>query len=365
MRASRRRIGGRRAVGSIVAAVVLLAGVAGCGASGSESGPETNGRLAASMPPPSLELLRRAQTAGPPVRDATKIRRSESAFARQDGRQVLATLGKAVPGFSRPAWSSLRGMRNVRVRRYLSSRSALVTVGRKLAMVSSALPLVVQPRGDTRSRPVPLSTQLRADRLGTVRPSASLSDYAISTGAGESSRLVGQSSVWFSRARFGLAPSSVGPEADVTVTDDKAVITNVGRDTDLLLSTLPGGVDAQYVLRSASSPQRVGLDVRGDDVELRRSLDRGIEAVQVLRRGEVVGVLQSPVAHDSDGRVVPVTWQIRGGRMDTCRSNIPAGSTRCRSSSIPTLPMTSATGSAGRPLTSTAGPTAARRSSPT
>jgi hypothetical protein len=272
----------------------------------------------APMPAPTPKALARGLRRS--YRHASRAQRAATATAyrHQHKAAAVATLKATLPGAMKSsAWVSLTKQPGVKVTRYLTGNRAVVRVNGRKALVSSSLPLQVQPHGVRSAAPQPVSTDLRpaAALPGVVEPKAAISDYQIATAPGARSALADESALRFPRADFGVAPTESARDAAVDLLSDKAVVTNTARDTDLLLSTLPTGVDVQYALRSADSPQDLGLEFTGRVDELRRVRNGGVEYVQIRRGSTIIGTAQAPVAHDADGRNVPLSWSLQGHTM--------------------------------------------------
>lgn len=296
---SRRWVGAGAA--TMLGIVAVLMFVIGAGERTPKADP-TAGALLAASETPVYKHATRAQRASTSVRYAGSTKTASVAAARQGLPAAVKTR----------RWASLAASKRTKVRRYTSLHDAVVTVDGKRAMVHSTLPLLAHPGGDKDAKLAPLDTDLRPVDGALLKPANVLSDYAIASGGGQ---LPDNAAVFFEKAGFGIAVPGAPADAEVTRLGDKALVSNVGTDTDLLITSLPAGVDVQLLLRSDASPRKHVLDLSAGGVSAKKVTDRGVDAVELTRDGRRVGTVQPPVATDADGRPVRLTWTVADDEM--------------------------------------------------
>lgn len=111
-------------------------------------------------------------------------------------------------------------------------------------------------------------------------------------------------------AGFGIAQSDAAPSAARRFGDKNLFYSDVLPDTDLLVAPTAGGVELFDLLRSEASPEelRFAIEVPAGAV-LRADGGGGAE---VIRDGETLTRIATPVASDAQGTEVPVELSVEG-----------------------------------------------------
>lgn len=112
-------------------------------------------------------------------------------------------------------------------------------------------------------------------------------------------------------------------DRDVRVTEDRTFQPNSFTDTDSIVVPTPGGFEVHQIIRSADSPERFWLDVRGVPgarfVELEPSADSPeIEPDGFAIRGadgKTLGYVRDPIAYDAERRPVESRLELDGDRL--------------------------------------------------
>lgn len=114
---------------------------------------------------------------------------------------------------------------------------------------------------------------------------------------------------------LGFVPTHSTEDAPAVAFADKAYFANTQKDTDFMVSAVPFGAEASWVLRSVQSPERLGLDLRlarGESLIV--DPDRPAGAA-VKRAGETIARIAPPTAVDADGKAVPASYDLAGSEL--------------------------------------------------
>lgn len=222
--------------------------------------------------------------------------RSRRVFAGQSDALAVG-IARSQLGVARRRWE-----RPQRVVGRLDDRAAIVSrPGAKRAVALSSVPLWTKSAAG-RSVPVDLSLE---DSRGALAPAAPVVALRIARRAGGGVALGG----------FSFAPLRSAADATAVAFEDKAYFANTQKDTDFMVSAVPSGAEASWVLRSVDSPERLGLDVR---------LPRGASLIvdpdqpagaAVKRDGQIISRIAPPAAVDADGEAVPASYDVAGSEL--------------------------------------------------
>jgi hypothetical protein len=240
---------------------------------------------------------------------AAQEARSASRFrwANLDEAGAFNSLAAEHPDLSAlPTWQPLAGLEGMRLtsnRDHTSIRAARETEeGQGSILVESTLPMEAQDSGG-RFAPVDLTLVAGPDARA---PRNALVPIA----------LPNQLSA---RVRVGdlLAIGIPGaPPAHGRSAGNAVFYANAERDTDVIVRPLPAGAEVYEVLRSASSPERLDLDLGlADGVTTRLPSDSLTGAIELRRGDSVVGAVGAPRAWDADGRPVALSYDVTGDRV--------------------------------------------------
>jgi hypothetical protein len=226
--------------------------------------------------------------------------RSRTEFSHESRLSALAAAESAF-GIQRPVWRS--PLAGVQVKRFLSSRSALVRMANgRNTVITGPLPLVV-PDGAGGRVPVDLSL---ADSGSALAPRHPLVPLRIATHLSDG---------------IGLGPIAIHPPASAQtgspmVVGQRAFFANSAADTDTVVVPLPTGVAVDWVLRSAASPESEMLSLslpRGWRLAAPRSQHGGAIIVDQHSQPEVA--IAPPAAHDADGMLVRAFYRVQGDNL--------------------------------------------------
>jgi hypothetical protein len=175
------------------------------------------------------------------------------------------------------------------------------------SIVSSFWPLRV-PDGSGGKVPVDLSLNQQGSVLIPARP---ITPVRISKHVDDGIS-IGQDGVGISPVdSAGAAVSG----ADGRIEGGSAFFSNVPADTDFIARPQPLGVETFFQLRSAQSPEQVGLRVQLPAGATLVGRSDPATAAEVVRGGQVLVGIASPVATDADGANVPVSTTVAGDRV--------------------------------------------------
>lgn len=257
------------------------------------------------------EEQRQIDLATPAARAAREV--SQDAFEDQSRDDALATLRSSFQAFAtRPFWPKPELGPGETIQRYVDDNEAVVdrAEGRDLLLASTA-PL--RADGDS-DHAAPVNTTLvgSGDDIAPVNAPV---DVEISHDPDEGARL--------GDAGIGVAVPHSNSGSNAAVTEDKAFYANVGegRDTDLIIGTVPEGLEVAFQLRSAASPEdpTLALDLP-EGAELHAAPESGLSGgsatgAWVSRDGETIARILPPIAEDADHSPVPAWYEARGSEL--------------------------------------------------
>jgi hypothetical protein len=242
----------------------------------------------------------------------TERDRSRSQFAGQSAAEALGTARARHAAFVlAPAWTPFTLRPGARVANYLGDFAATVEhPDGEQTLVETTHPMrVADESGDF----VPVDLAL-AEKSGWLEPRSPLATLTLSKAAPGVARLPDIGATFM--------PTSDPGAGDAMEVAGKAFYGNVAVDTDYLARPVAGGVQVAWQLRSAASPERLGLDfMLSAGAVLRRAEHEGDgprpanDLLEVVRRGERLASVTAPVAWDADGERVPVSYALEGGRV--------------------------------------------------
>ncbi|HWT92953.1 MAG TPA: RHS repeat-associated core domain-containing protein [Solirubrobacteraceae bacterium] len=183
---------------------------------------------------------------------------------------------------------------------YLSDHSALVQAAGKPApsLVASTFPLRTR---DAAGRVSPLDLRLRQS-----------GQYLIPRNAGTGVKLARNLQRSSVLSAVGLKVRAVGAFARSATARQAstAFYANAAKSTDVSLSAEPGGLQAMWVLRAASSPQDLSLALGASSIRLSKRPNS--EVVVRGKGGKPIALVRAPVAWDARGVPVPVKTSVEG-----------------------------------------------------
>jgi hypothetical protein len=234
--------------------------------------------------------------------------RSRRAYVGLQREQIASVVRSKFPGTVK----SVETMVQPRdVERYTSDYTAIVDKGPGAkAAGGTALAVSSVPLRTRHHKPVDLSLRRRPGGLG---PASSLADFTLPYNLGDGITLAdGIRLTVDSSLAAGVSPSRIGSSS--------ALYPNVAKDTDMMASASPRGVELFRVVRSPRSPstERLRLHVP-DGTSLRQIRGAGVE---LDRAGKTVVSIAPPRAVDAQGRTVPVRMTLKG---HTLRVTLSAG----------------------------------------
>lgn len=221
--------------------------------------------------------------------DAVAVARAEAPGVMRRRRARVLTLdeGQSVKGFVDP---------------YTATVDAK---GGADALVSSAVPMLAPRRGGGWAL-ADLTLEVSGDEFVPRNPQARV----------RIARRLDRG-VRFERSGWGVRVSD--RPVDAQLVENKAFGANaVGRDTDVVVEPVVGGVEVSHVLRSAESPRSLALHVdvpSGGSLVFERVASGGPQDRVVLVRDKdeaIVGRVSAPVAADAQGTVVDAVLRIDG-----------------------------------------------------
>jgi RHS repeat-associated protein len=282
---------------SVVAAVPALAAQTGTPSSAVSA--DANDQLDEAV---KRSQTRQRQTARPP-RVGSNARR----FASQSDSAALRTAVAQDPGLFADQPTRLFTPRTgEKVERYLGDFAARIDVpgSPNDVIAQSNLPLRVGPSDD--KRPVDLEL---VDGGDTIEPRTPIVAVAfpellaagVDVGSGINTRLVGADS-----------------QAHAQQSGQQVFYANALADTDVFATPLPAGTETFVQLRSPDSPRQL---VWQFDLPAGARLSRvdggsgSPDQAQVVRGPDVLMRIWPPVAHDADGKDVPVSLTVDGNRL--------------------------------------------------
>jgi hypothetical protein len=302
-----------------VGALLLVCGagqtLAGKGRQGDSASHEPSARKATALPGMSLHAesaKRRADARGRWRRghEAKRARiRSRSAYANETRAEISHLLHDKFSSFLR---SNDQVVEPEDVRRYTSDYTAILDPGadgeaggpKRLAV--SSVPLRTRTPADGKV-PVDWSLEWQAGKLS---PKAALVDFGLPAKLGEGIDLPHGVSLHVNAANPAATPSLTG--------EDTALYHDVADDTDLVVSSLPTGIELSGLLRSPQSPETydLGFDLP-EDASLEPTPDGG---ARVVRDGDGILGISPPSATDAQGAQVPARMEVEG---DSARLVVP------------------------------------------
>jgi hypothetical protein len=168
------------------------------------------------------------------------------------------------------------------------------------ALVTSDRPLATK---DAAGDLVPVDISLTGDASSGWAPKNALEPYRI--GASSST------GVAFTQEGLGVRPD--GASVDGAVQDSTIFYPNTQTDTDTLLKPLDDGVEVYWQLRSAQSPEELGLNI---DLPDGAGLTQpGPLGVKIVRDAKTIGTISPVMATDADGQPVKTTLQVQGTKV--------------------------------------------------
>jgi RHS repeat-associated protein len=220
------------------------------------------------------------------------------------GRDAAVALAKRVFDVEHPGWSPPEADGG-RIERYYGNNAALQRLPNgSHVVVSSSVPL----RVDGGDGLVPTSLALR-DEGGVFVPEHPVAPVEIASRP--------EGGITFVQ---GIQMVPVGAESGAEapmITGNRAIFANAERDTDLIEEPRPSGAAMSWQIRSAESPQEMGVtfSLPGGG-ELRPSASSP-GCVEVVVEGKPVLMVHPVSAQDADGNPVPASFSIDGDTLTT------------------------------------------------
>jgi RHS repeat-associated protein len=241
---------------------------------------------------------------------------SRTAYSGLNGAKPLATLAKAFPSVieAKPS-SPIRG--DVHALKYLDNQHTAIVVSgksdgkrgakRRRRILASALPLRARNR-DGKLALLDNSIEAHGPDGKTLQPGNALTAIAVDRDLSHG--------ITFADAGVSIRPSGVAADRVGDVQGDHVFWGNVQTDTDFLVTMLPAGVETYNILRSRSSPERLGFEVGVPDGGS-LAVDDEIKGINVLDGdGKIVARIAPPMAGDADGRRVQARWVVNGTTLE-------------------------------------------------
>jgi hypothetical protein len=258
----------------------------------------------ASEPEPMPPVSKAATTSDQPSRSTPEARlESRGRFAEQSDGQALASLRAQHPGLVQRAWRASAAKGGHEVERYVGDFAAVLDVGEgHKTLAESILPLRTTTASGER---VPVDFALE-DRGAYVAPRAPLVAVRLPKRLEDGIELV----------EDGVSVSPVAASGGVALGAEGSLFWGNawGRDTDVIATPLPWGVQVLGQLRSVDSPEDFDLRI-GLPAGARAQRAAGGEGVEVMRGTERVATISAPVAFDADGVRVAASYVLEGETM--------------------------------------------------
>lgn len=228
-------------------------------------------------------------------------RRSRTAYRGASRSEAVAIArAKFEDLIEAPVWRTADVGNGRGIERYLGDHAAQVDLGpgKEVGLVETTNPLRTL---DADGRKVPIDLTLE-DRGGTLAPATPQVALSIDEQA--------RDGIAFDQA--GVTVRVADADASAQIVEDKAFFANALRDTDLVVMPTPGGAQAFFDVRSADSPEEATLDF---DLPAGARLEGDGDGARIVRGGERIAEVESPLASDADGIQVPVSYRVAGDRL--------------------------------------------------
>ena len=238
---------------------------------------------------------------------AARERRAKSRTRHRDlsASSALRVTREKFPALSsQPAFKGYRPEPGESVERYLHPGTARVSdrAGNR-SIVESTYPLTGRtPSG--RSAPIDLSLQRSGSGLAPASAAVEARfpariDDGITMGLADGARLV-------------VRPAKKRKAKARRLGSAKVIYANTDTDTDTLAAAMPSGVELFTQIRSVRSPQVHAFRV---DLPRGATLTKRGRGAEIVRGGETLGVVNPPLAWDSQNRRIPVKLGVSRGRL--------------------------------------------------
>jgi hypothetical protein len=273
----------------------------------SPSPPPTDQSKSSGWSPEELEKLREAEEARRERRSAPELQaqrtESRTAYADTTGAEAVGILDERLAGVLEALTAEpLQLAADDRVAAFPSPFSALVKgsdgEAEEARLVDSTVPL----RSSVGSgKPEPVDPTLEQTAKG-FEPRNPAVPIEVSNDIAEGVLLEG--------SRISVSPAAASDPPELA--HGAAVFPNSERDTDAVVSSAPLGAQLGWQLRSAVSPE--SLDLRfdlPDGAVLEVGEKSGLASVKDAK-GQVLALVQPPVAFDAEGEPVPSSYRAEG-----------------------------------------------------
>jgi len=292
-------------VAALVALVVLAAASAVAIAAGGAGG----GYDPSSAPGASAaeDQARSAQQSRSTPEAKAERAQSRHRFANASNERALTVAKDSFPGpIGADVWRDVQLGPGEHVRRHLGTNSLLVDKAGQSgdAIVESNVPLEAKNESGALA-PVELALQDRGSVFESRNPIVPVRYFKDARKGFE-----------FLSSGIGVHPAGApGPDASpVESVASKTFFPNVDTDTDFWVTPEPSGAQAQWQLRSQSSPETLSLDLelpRGAQLRV-----AGDGHGEIMRGDTQLAFVSPPAAVDASGQQVPVHYESSGPKLN-------------------------------------------------